>query len=555
MITNNTINKNDLAILILAGRINLPNYNFKSQEYLFNIGNSLSFEKILKKLNLENVKTIYLAISKKNYKFNSFVPFKNAKFIEVGNTETILDSISVALEKISEKNILIIPITTIPDLYDINKNCCYFGSKKIPKENWSSISKNFKGNYEFHFKNDLNSYGLFSYPCTGRLVAEKSHLKDSIKQIENNKKSDILSLVEILIKKYQYKIIFEKWFDIGHQATYIESKLLSMTSRFFNNISYIDENNTILKSSTNLKKIRGEYLFYKSLSIKLKNFFPYVYSEKKRDNDINKIEMEFVPYPNLAEIFLFKNIGPNSWIRIINSINKIYKSFYLEETNKVENNASWLYSYKLLNRFKIAINFIKNSNNNNLKKLLKSGFYVNNFFHTGSLYKTVESLCEFLNGYEKNLKQFIGHGDLCFNNILIDEVSGCIKLIDPKAHWDQKTNLIGLMDPNYDLAKLNHSYKFLYDSIVNNLYSIEIKNNNAQLYIYAPSEYNLVVNLFDKILIKSNIDDNTLINLTASLFISMLPLHKDDQDHFLVFAIMGSIVFNKVDFSKFIIQI
>ena len=270
---------------------------------------------------------------------------------------------------------------------------------------------------------------------------------------------------------------------------------------------------------------------------------------------INEIEMEFIPYPNLSEIFLFKNIGPNSWIRIINSIKKIYKSFYLEEKFKVEDNASWLYSSKLLNRFEITINFIKNSDNINLNKILTDGIYVNNIFHTGSLYKTFDSLSKFLKGYEKNLKQYIGHGDLCFNNILVDQISGCIKLIDPKAYWDKKRNIFGLVDPNYDLAKLNHSYRYLYDSIVNKLYSIKINNKNVELIIYAPSEYDLVNKLFDQILIKKNIDDDLLRNLTASLFISMLPLHKEDQDRFLCLAVLGSIVFNNIDFRKFIIQI
>ena len=265
--------------------------------------------------------------------------------------------------------------------------------------------------------------------------------------------------------------------------------------------------------------------------------------------------MEFVPYPNLSEIFLFKNIGPNSWIRIINSIKKIYKSFYFEEKFKVEDNASWLYSSKLLNRFEMTINFIKNSNNINLNKILTDGIYVNNIFHTGNLYKTFDSLSKFLKGYEQNLKQYIGHGDLCFNNILVDQISGCIKLIDPKAYWDKKRNIFGLVDPNYDLAKLNHSYRYLYDSIVNKLYSIKINKNNVELSIYAPSEYDLVNKLFDQILIKKNIDDDLLRNLTASLFISMLPLHEEDQDRFLCLAILGSIVFNKIDIRQFIIQI
>ena len=264
--------------------------------------------------------------------------------------------------------------------------------------------------------------------------------------------------------------------------------------------------------------------------------------------------MEFVPYPNLSEIFLFKNIGPNAWIRIINSISKIYKSFYLEEKFKIEGDASWLYSSKLLNRFEMTIKFIKNSNNINLKKILTHGIYVNNIFHTGNLYKTFDSLSKFLKGYEQNLKQYVGHGDLCFNNILVDQISGCIKLIDPKAYWDKERNIYGLVDPNYDLAKLNHSYRYLYDSVVNKLYSIKINKKNVELFIYAPSEYDLVNKLFDQIIIKKNIDDDLLRNLTASLFISMLPLHIEDQDRFLALAILGSIVFNKIDIRHFIIK-
>ena len=551
---NNPKNDN-LAVLILAGKVNLPNYNFKSHEYLFNIGNCLALEKILKNLNCDAETIIYLAVSKLNSEFKKFLPFKKVTFIEVGNTETVLDSIYKSLEKILEKKISIIPITTIPELPNAKTNSCYFGSTKIPKENWSSISKIDSENYEFYFKKDSKSYGVFSYPCTGRLIAEKHHLEKSINEIELNKKSDILSLAKILIKKFNYNIVFEKWLDIGHDATYIDTKLTAMTSRFFNNITYLKENNTILKSSTDLQKIRGEYFFYKNLSNKLRKFFPHLYYESKFSENINKIEMEFVPYPNLAEIYLFKNIGPNSWNRIIESIEKIYNSFYIDEKYKIESDASWLYSSKLLNRFKMTTNFIKNSKNTYLNQILSDGMYVNNIFHTGNLYKTFDSLMKFLKGYEKNLKQYIGHGDLCFNNILVDQISGCIKLIDPKAYWDKKRNLFGLVDPNYDLAKLNHSYRYLYDSVVNKLYSINIDKNNVEISIYAPSEYDLVNSLFDQIIINKNIDDDLLRHLTASLFISMLPLHKEDQDRFLCLAILGSIVFNKIDIRKFIVKI
>ena len=90
-----------------------------------------------------------------------------------------------------------------------------------------------------------------------------------------------------------------------------------MTSRFFNNIFYLEENKTILKSSTDFTKIQSEFFFYKNLSNNLKPFFPHVYSEKKIKEKINEIEMEFVPYPNLSEIFVDQIINSIKFINLL----------------------------------------------------------------------------------------------------------------------------------------------------------------------------------------------------------------------------------------------
>ena len=50
--------------------------------------------------------------------------------------------------------------------------------------------------------------------------------------------NDMLYLVKNLICEYKYQIKFENWFDIGHKATYHQTKIESFTSRFFNNIFY-----------------------------------------------------------------------------------------------------------------------------------------------------------------------------------------------------------------------------------------------------------------------------------------------------------------------------
>ena len=111
-----------------------------------------------------------------------------------------------------------------------------------------------------------------------------------------------------------------------------------MTSRFFNNIIYKESSNLIEKSSTDIEKIKWEFYYYSKLPKNLKNLFPVVYSHYNSGDDFRSIEMEFLPFPNLAEIFLFKNIGPNAWIRIIKSISNIYNKFYIDENYKIESN-------------------------------------------------------------------------------------------------------------------------------------------------------------------------------------------------------------------------
>ena len=132
--------KNSSAILILAGEIkSLDKANF-IREYLLNIGNSLAFQRILKTLKPKSHQKIYLALNNESESFFRFKPFNNVQIINVGLTNSIVDTINISLSFIKESNIQIIPITTIPDNKIINYKSCCFSDKSIPKENWSSIT-------------------------------------------------------------------------------------------------------------------------------------------------------------------------------------------------------------------------------------------------------------------------------------------------------------------------------------------------------------------------------------------------------------------------------
>ena len=76
-----------------------------------------------------------------------------------------------------------------------------------------------------------------------------------------------------------------------------------------------------------------------------------------------------------------------------------------------------------------------------------------------------------------------------------------MKLIDPKAFYSRELDTFGLMDPNYDLSKLNHSFKYLYDSVVNNLFLIECSEDNVNLKIFSPKNYDYINMQFENLLI------------------------------------------------------
>ena len=56
--------------------------------------------------------------------------------------------------------------------------------------------------------------------------------------------------------------------------------------------------------------------------------------------------MDSIGEPNLSEIYLFSEIGPNAILSILNSIEIIFKKFY-EKQNFIVENANWLYSTKI----------------------------------------------------------------------------------------------------------------------------------------------------------------------------------------------------------------
>ena len=153
-----------------------------------------------------------------------------------------------------------------------------------------------------------------------------------------------------------------------------------------------------------------------------------------------------------------------------------------------------------------------------------------NYIKVGTNYNSIDEIVEEYKeiyyrviSKEKKFNSVIGHGDLCFSNMLYDDDINLLKLIDPKGALVEEelwTN------PNYDIAKLSHSICGRYDFFNSGAYEIML-DNNLKFKLEIKSDNEKYIEIFKEYLGKNNIDYNAIRTYEASLFLSMLPLHMD----------------------------
>ena len=216
----------------------------------------------------------------------------------------------------------------------------------------------------------------------------------------------------------------------------------------------------------------------------------------------------------------------------------------------------WLYSRKLelrLSQLSSSPPFIYESSGmswsqfwNEPIKLILKGHTQSETILLPSPYDSSQALLKELTPHEKEKPLQRIHGDLCFNNILAEPLSGSIRLIDPRgeqpngAHWP-----IGFGDSRYDLIKILHSSRYLYDVVVNGLFTLKKTSTSFQLELDIPSHYAEANQAIREHLIQDQLSAEEERLLTASLFFSMLPLHRNEPLNCIAFTCIGSLILER----------
>ncbi|MBR4706910.1 MAG: hypothetical protein IKP29_02510 [Pseudobutyrivibrio sp.] len=305
--------------------------------------------------------------------------------------------------------------------------------------------------------------------------------------------------------------------DIGIISNFIQCVTGNFDSRYFNSLK--GNEYTLVKSSTNKKKIKAEYDFYHLLPEDMKYWFvmPFDYKENAEKASYT---MERLHMTDLAIKWVHGSMDENEFEALMDKYFYFFKCRHAKPctVEEYKETADDLYINKVNTRI---ANLKKLPEYQRIETLLSAAHDIS-IDDLLKRYYALKDKIESRNNYP--CEMVIGHGDPCFANTLYNKSTQTLKFIDPKGascEADLWTN------PYYDIAKLSHSVCGKYDFFNNGLFDIRIAEDFSYD-LEIPFDNKAFMDIFKKKVEENGFDYLTVRIYEASLFISMLPLHIDN---------------------------
>lgn len=294
--------------------------------------------------------------------------------------------------------------------------------------------------------------------------------------------------------------------DFGTLHNYLGNRKLR-NSREFNDVTLNEE--TVIKSSLDRNKIISEANWYRSIPGNVK-----VHTPKLLNYDLHgrraSYEMERVFHPTLREVYLFLDRSSDTWGRIFSSCLSLLEKM---GSPKVEGKGS----YKA----------ILEKTRNRIRVLPKQ-------------FRDQVVVGEFLSEFERESERIdsgnsvLIHGDFCFSNLMWDAETRRVTMVDPKGE------LYG--SRYYDWAKLRHSALYGYDFIDSELYTV--CQGETKVFDQGVQTVSRVYSEMEKSVFRE--DEIAYLDLlTASLFLTMIPLHSHNPRNQSLYFEKFTLIYNK----------
>jgi dTDP-glucose pyrophosphorylase len=345
--------------------------------------------------------------------------------------------------------------------------------------------------------------GVYRYASAGKL-------RDAFESVVSDHSNDVDGELQFshLAAEYQkhanrlklWKFPSNNFQDFGTLEEYLINKGISK-SRSFNSVLETNNGSMVVKSSKQYDKIRDEAVWMMNVPRSLIKYVPRVESV---DLMRGSFTMEKIRSSNLRDVALYFDRSYDTWVEIFQAI-----SGYLDATD---------------------VHSLSTEHDNNKDFWLKMSRKT--FSRVGEYDVIPYNVSTWLNNeFAECIAQLIDldaeddcvmyyHGDLHFANMFYCFHYKDLKVVDPRG--EVRGSVF------YDLAKLCHSVFGRYDYIDSDLYRMQ----GDEAVFYDKGHQNIEQAFRDVIFDK--LDDKykwILLTLTASLFVSMIPLHADKPEH------------------------
>lgn len=327
----------------------------------------------------------------------------------------------------------------------------------------------------------------------------------------------------------------QHWYDFGHIHYFNLAKQKLLQSRYFNTLTIDPLRGTITKTSQKWEKLKDELNWYKTLPTSLKMFCPRL--QESSANGSISITQEYYGYPNLAELYVYGDLALTVWKHALQRLMDIHHLFCQEPGVVTTADMREMYDWKTRQRLHEL-----QAQEGWAERLEHESISINGINHKN--YKALEGEIKGLvDSLSKSCKGAIIHGDYCFSNILYDLNTQVVRLIDPRGSFGSQ-KLYG--DPRYDIAKLRHSVAGRYDFIVADLFKVEEDNGAYTFEVVTPEVFSKLTVFFDNLIIQYGYQPLEIRLIEGLLFISMVPLHRDNSKRQLAMYLTGIQLLNQV---------
>ncbi|WP_347303914.1 hypothetical protein V5740_04655 [Croceibacterium sp. TMG7-5b_MA50] len=308
--------------------------------------------------------------------------------------------------------------------------------------------------------------------------------------------------------------------------------------RFFNSSQVTGD--VFRKSSADVKKMRGEYGFFHVVPEPMKRFLLPTFDYREEDGRAS-YSMENLAVPDAALQIVHHSFDPASFGRLLDRFFEFVNARAMREVGVGDVQAA-------------ARSAILGKMEERLEQLLQTGEgrRMNAVLAHGgprgdivSMGRQAAALIERAIGADRSSALAIGHGDPCLSNILFSRNIGLFRLIDPKG---ATTLDEAWMHPLYDLAKFSHSILGGYDFVNNGLFECRVGDDlRLVLDLDNQGPPHWMQTAFAERLAAEGFDRRVVRAYELSLFLSMLPLHRDTPRKLPGFCLIACAIMDELE--------